>query len=161
MSTRGRDILKLVASIAVAEIAGGIGAIFTVSAIPSWYALLAKPPLTPPGWVFGPVWNVLYLMMGVAAFLVWRGGWHRREVRVALGIFLFQLALNVLWSVIFFGLRRPGFAVLDIIALWLAIAWTTGRFREISEKSAWLLAPYLAWVTFASYLNIGLWLLNR
>ena len=104
------NTLKLIIAIVACELAGIVGSIFTASAIPTWYATLAKPALNPPAWVFGPVWTTLYALMGVAAFLVWRKGWERKEVKTALGIFGIQLALNVLWSIVFFGLHSPALA---------------------------------------------------
>lgn len=151
---------KLIISIAVSEFAGIIGSIFTSPAIPNWYADLNKSALTPPGWIFGPVWTLLYALMGIAAFLVWRKGLDRKDVKIALGIFLGQLALNTLWSIIFFGLQNPGAAFVEIIFLWLAILTTIIAFAKISKPAAWLLAPYILWVSFAAYLNYAIWTLN-
>jgi benzodiazapine receptor len=115
------SFLKLIVAIVVSGLAGGIGSIFTISAIPTWYATLAKPALNPPSWIFGPVWTTLYLLMGIAAFLVWKKGWDRKDVRKALAVFLLQLVLNAAWSIIFFGLHSPFWAFVDISAMWLAI----------------------------------------
>jgi tryptophan-rich sensory protein len=124
-----------------------------------WYASLNKPSWNPPGWVFGPVWTALYTMMAVAAWLVWRrGGWSAQ--RRALTLFLVQLALNAAWSPLFFGLRRPGIAFAEIVLLWVAIAATLAAFRPVNRAAAWLLAPYLTWVSFAAALNFTLWRLN-
>mgnify|MGYP000953551091 CR=1 FL=1 len=124
-----------------------------------WYAKLNKPSWNPPAWVFGPVWTALYLMMAVAAWIVWRqGGWAKQ--RRPLRIFLVQLALNALWTPLFFGLQRPGLAFAEIVLLWLAIGATLAAFRPVSRTAAWLLVPYLAWVTFAAVLNFTLWRLN-
>ena len=124
-----------------------------------WYASLTKPSWNPPGWIFGPVWTALYAMMAVAAWLVWQqGGW--RKNRNALLLFLVQLALNALWTPLFFGLRRPGLAFAEIVLLWLAIIATLAAFRPIRRVAAWLLVPYLGWVTFAAALNFSLWRLN-
>ena len=157
---RINNFFKLVIAIVVSELAGVIGSIFTVAAIPTWYATLAKPALNPPAWVFGPVWTILYALMGVATFLIWRKGWEKKEVKTALGIFGIQLVLNTLWSVIFFGLHSPGTALIDIIFLWLAILATIIVFAKISRPAAWLLAPYILWVSFAVYLNYSIWMLN-
>lgn len=125
----------------------------------SWYAALQKPPWHPPNWIFGPVWTALYTMMAVAAWLVWqRGGWATQ--RRALGLFLLQLALNAGWTPLFFGLQRPGLAFTEIVCLWLALAATLAAFRPVSRVAAWLLVPYLAWVSFAAALNFTLWRLN-
>jgi len=125
----------------------------------TWYAGLVKPALTPPNWVFGPVWTLLYILMGVAAWMVWqRRG--RAGVALALTLFLLQLGLNVLWSYLFFGLQHPGLALLDIIALWLALLATLMAFRRLHRLAGGLLVPYLLWVSFAVYLNLQFWRLN-
>jgi tryptophan-rich sensory protein len=124
-----------------------------------WYAALKKPSWNPPGWIFGPVWTALYTMMAVAAWLVWRqGGWSAQLKPLLL--FLAQLALNAAWTPLFFGLHQPGVAFAEIVLLWLAIAATLTAFRPVSRAAAWLLAPYLVWVTFAAVLNFSLWRLN-
>jgi len=154
------NVYKLLIAICISELAGVIGSLFTVSSIPNWYSTLAKPALNPPGWVFGPVWTTLYALMGIAAWLVWKSGWGRKEVKVALGVFGIQLFLNAAWSIIFFGLKSPGWALIDIVLLWLAIIWTIVVFYKISKPAAYLLLPYLLWVSFASYLNYSIWMLN-
>lgn len=124
-----------------------------------WYATLRKPSWNPPAWVFGPVWTALYTMMAVAAWLVWRrGGWAAQ--RRPLALFLVQLALNAGWTPLFFGLKSPGLALAEIGLLWLAIVGTLIAFARVSRAAAWLLAPYLAWVSFAAALNFALWRLN-
>ena len=157
---RINNFFKLVIAVGVSELAGIVGSVFTVSAIPNWYAGLTKPALNPPSWVFGPVWTALYALMGIAVFLVWRNGWEKKEVKLALGVFGIQLFLNAIWSIIFFGLHSPGWALVDIAALWLAIVWTMFVFYKISKPAAYLLIPYLLWVSFASYLNYSIWILN-
>ena len=154
------DWFKLVIAVVVAEFAGIIGSVFTISAIPTWYAMLAKPALNPPSWIFGPVWTMLYILMGIAAFLVWRKGWNSKGVKTALSLFGLQLVLNALWSIIFFGLHNPAWALVDIIAMWIVIVATIAVFARISRSAAWLLAPYIAWVSFALYLNYAIWRLN-
>lgn len=124
-----------------------------------WYASLKKPSWNPPGWVFGPVWTTLYLMMAVAAWLVWKRGGFSTQRR-ALALFLVQLTLNAAWTPLFFGLHRPGLAFAEILLLWLAIAAALAAFRPVSRVAAWLLVPYLAWVSFAAFLNFTLWRLN-
>jgi tryptophan-rich sensory protein len=124
-----------------------------------WYALLNKPAWNPPSWIFGPVWTLLYLCMGLAAWLVWRRG-GLREQRTPLLLFFTQLALNALWTPLFFGLHQPGLALVNILFLWAAIIATIAAFRRVSGKAAALLLPYLAWVSFASFLNFTLWRLN-
>ncbi len=150
----------MVIAIVVSELAGVIGSFFTISAIPNWYAGLVKPVLNPPAWVFGPAWTTLYALMGIAAFLIWKNGWDRKDVKAALGIFGLQLVLNAIWSIIFFGLHSPGWALVDIVLLWLAIVWTMVVFYKISRPAVYLLVPYLLWVSFASYLNYSIWMLN-
>lgn len=125
-----------------------------------WYATLKKPSWNPPDWIFGPVWSALYTMMAVAAWLVWqRGGFVAQ--RRPLALFLAQLGLNALWTPLFFGLHRPGLAFAEIVLLWVAIAATLAAFRRVNQAAAWLLAPYLVWVSFAAVLNFEMWRLNR
>jgi len=152
--------LKLAIAIIVCEAAGGLGSLFTISAISNWYATLIKPALNPPAWIFGPVWTTLYLLMGIAAFLVWNKGWDRKDVRKALYVFLLQLVLNAIWSIIFFGLHSPLWAFVDIVAMWLAIVWTMILFYKVSKPAMWLLLPYILWVSFAAYLNYSILMLN-
>ncbi len=155
-----RNFFKLIIAVGVSESAGVIGSVFTIPAIPSWYAGLVKPALNPPSWIFGPVWTALYAAMGIAAFLVWKNGWERKEVRMTLAVFGVQLFLNAIWSIIFFGLQNPGWALVDIVLLWFAIVWTIAVFYKISRPAAWLLVPYLLWTSFAVYLNYSIWALN-
>jgi len=139
--------------------ASAFGALAASSSLESWYHLLAKQSWNPPEEVFAPVWSVLYLIMAIAAWLVWRRG-SENEVIPAMTTYFAQLVLNVLWPLLFFGLRAPGWAALDILFLWLAIIVAIAQFRRVSVPAAWLLAPYLAWVTFASVLNITIWRIN-
>jgi len=161
MTVKPRDILKLVVSIIACLAAGAIGSIFTRQAIPTWYATLEKPAFNPPNWLFVPAWTLLYLLMGIAAFLVWRKGLENRQVRIALIVFLVQLILNALWSVVFFGLESPLYGLIVIVALWVAILFTVLKFYRVSLAASVLLWPYLLWVTFAAVLNSSIWLLNR
>ncbi len=155
-----KNLGKLIIFIGVSLSAGIIGSIFTTPAIPIWYAELVKPALNPPAWVFGPVWTTLFIMIGVATFLVWQQGWHQRLVKLALGFFFLQLILNTAWSLIFFGWQNPGAALVEIVILWLAIVATMITFAKVSKPAAYLLLPYLLWVSFASYLNYAIWALN-
>jgi translocator protein len=157
---RTQTFLKLLASIAGPFLAGGIGSYFTMPAIPEWYASLAKPALNPPSWVFGPVWTLLYILIGISFFLVWRRGLHDRLGRQALAAFVVQLILNALWSVVFFGMQSPGMALIVIVALWCTIVWMIVVFSHKSRTAAYLLIPYLLWVSFAAYLNAAIWMLN-
>ena len=136
-----------------------LGAAATATSVGGWYQTLAKPSWNPPDWLFGPVWSVLYFLMAVAAWLVWRrGGWSASQS--ALTWFGIQLALNVLWSFVFFGMQQPGFALVEIIALWLAIVATMVAFRGKSVAATILMVPYFAWSTFAAVLNFELWRMN-
>lgn len=152
-------------AIGISELAGIIGSVFTISAISNWYSALQKPALTPPSWVFGPVWISLYALMGVAAFLIWFSYVSvpedkKKAVKVALILFGSQLALNMFWSIVFFGLKNPFWALINIAALWFAIIWTIIVFYKISKPAAYLLLPYLLWVSFAVYLNYAILTLN-
>lgn len=150
--------LGLVLWIGLCATAGGLGAIASVEA-PAFYAALVKPSWAPPPQVFGPVWTLLYLSMAVAAWLVWRErGWAR--ARGALGLFVLQLALNALWSWLFFAWHRGALALADIVVLALLIVATLAAFARIRRLAAWLLVPYLAWVAFATALNYSVWRLN-
>jgi len=151
-----KSLLALAAWVVLCFSAAAIGAQFMPG---EWYASLKKPSWNPPNWIFGPVWTALYAMMAVAAWLVWRRGGFAAQA-LPLAAFLVQLVLNALWSWLFFGLKNPGLAFAEIVALWVAIATTLLLFRRPSATAAWLLAPYLAWVTFASLLNFTLWRLN-
>jgi translocator protein len=154
-------MLKLFASLAVVLAAGAIGSLATMRAIPTWYGGLAKPLFNPPDWLFGPAWTALYLMMAVAAFLVWKQGIGAAGVKLALSVFLVQLVLNCLWSILFFGLRSPLAGLVDIVALWLAILATIVLFFRVSVPAGVLLLPYIAWVSFAAILNAAILRLNR
>ena len=154
--SRGKMILGLCGWLLLCFAAASPGAVFMPG---EWFAALKKPSWNPPGWVFGPVWTALYAMMAVAAWLVWRRGGFAAQGR-PLGAFLAQLALNALWTPLFFGLHRPGVAFAEILLLWLAIAWTIALFWRVQRAAAWLLVPYLAWVGFAAVLNGTLWRLN-
>jgi translocator protein len=140
--------------------AAALGGWFTGSSVKTWYPGLLKPAGTPPSWVFGPVWSVLYLLMATAAWLVWQER-HVHDVRLALGLFFGQLVLNAAWSFLFFGLQRPGLALLEILILLLAIGLTVVSFSAHSRYAFWVMMPYLGWVAYATYLNFGLWRLNR
>ena len=157
---RFNNTAKLLIAIGVSELAGIIGSLFTSSAIPNWYSTIEKPALNPPPWVFGPVWTTLYALMGIAAFLVWKRGWEKKEVKLALGMFGIQLFLNAIWSIIFFGMQNPGWALVDILFLWFAIVLTMVLFYKISKPAMYLLIPYILWVSFATYLNYAIWILN-
>ena len=151
----------IIVAIVVCELAGIIGSLFTTPSIPGWYAGLVKPSFNPPAWVFAPVWTTLYAMMGLAAWLIYEKGLKRPEVKKALTVFAVQLVLNTLWSIVFFGAHQLLGAVIVIVLLWAMILWTILLFRKISKAAAWLLVPYILWVSFASVLNVTIWVLNR
>ena len=133
----------------------------TADAIPTWYAELEKPPFNPPSWVFAPVWTLLSVAMGMASFLVARARRGRAQVRAALFLYGVQLFLNGLWSLLFFGLKSPGLALVEILALLALVVATTRAFARLHSAAGWLMAPYLAWVSFATVLNASIWWLNR
>jgi translocator protein len=150
-----RRWLALVGWIALPLLAGAFGSQFMPG---EWYARLEKPDWNPPSWVFGPVWTTLYLLMGVAAWLVWDR--HRGAARVALALFVVQLVFNAMWSYLFFGLQAPGLAFAEIVLLWLLIVATAVLFWRARRVAGVLLLPYLAWVSFAAVLNFTIWQLN-
>lgn len=146
--------MKLIISIIICELAGVIGSIFTSSSVKTWYATeVVKSAINPPSWLFAPVWTLLFLLMGIALYLVWQKNKISKW-------FWIQLLLNILWSVLFFGLRRPDLAFLEILVLWVAILKTIIDFKKVNKKAAWLLVPYLLWVSFASILNLTIVKLN-
>ena len=148
--------LALFAFVALCLVVGGVGGIFTAGSVETWYPTLDKPPFNPPNWVFGPVWTALYVLMGAAAWRVWRAA----GVGTALGLFALQLVLNALWMPVAFGAQALGWALLIIVALWIALAATLAAFWRADRFAGLLLAPYLAWVSYAVYLNAGLLFLN-
>ncbi|PIP60247.1 TspO protein [Candidatus Uhrbacteria bacterium CG22_combo_CG10-13_8_21_14_all_47_17] len=153
------NTFKLIIAIVVSELAGIIGSLFTAPSIAGWYSTLVKPALNPPAWVFAPVWTTLFAMMGVALFLIWKNQTTIKK-NMAYRFFFAQLILNTLWSIIFFSQHNIGGALIEIIVLWLAILAAIIFFYKISKTAAWLLVPYIAWVSFAMYLNYALWALN-
>jgi len=157
---KGSDILKVVFSILICQAAGFLGSLATTPSIATWYKTVAKPSFNPPNAIFGPVWLSLYLMMSISLFLVWRQWGAAKGVRPALIIFFVQLALNTLWSVLFFGLHQPMWAFFEIVILWLFILLTMIVFWRLSRAAGLLLLPYLLWVSFASALNFAIWRLN-
>ena len=149
---------KLFLSIGLCLGVGFIGSVFTVSSIPTWYASLNKPIFSPPNWVFGPVWTTLYILMGFSFYLIWIS--KSKFKQRAINLFFIQLMLNAVWSIVFFGLKNPSLALVDIVALWIAILLTIKYFYPISKSSAYLLVPYLFWVSFAGILNLSIVFLN-
>lgn len=155
------DIVKLIVSIVASFAAAGIGSLFTFRAIPSWYAKLRKPSYTPPNWAFGPIWTALYVMMAISIFLIWQKGLSADGVLVAFTLFWVQLAFNAFWSIIFFGMKSKGGGVVTIILLWFLILSTIIAAFRVSAWAGTILIPYGLWVTIASYLNIGIWVMNK
>jgi translocator protein len=151
---------KLIVSIIVCQLAGVIGSLFTISSVSTWYLTLNKPFFNPPSWLFGPVWIILYLLMGVSLYLVWNKGIKSKQSKIGIILFGAQLFLNSLWSVLFFGLKLPLFAFVEIILLWVGIVLTIIYFYRISKVASYLLIPYLVWVGFASVLNFFIYYLN-
>ena len=149
--------VKLIASILICQIAGIIGSIFTAPSITTWYANLQKPGFSPPNWVFGPVWITLYTLIGISLYLVWN---KKKNIKIPLTLFFIQLILNSIWSIIFFGLQNPFYALIEIIILWITILLTIINFYKVSKKAGLLLLPYIIWVSVATILNYYIWILN-
>jgi translocator protein len=152
------DIIKLIICIAICQIIGLLSSLFNIKSIPGWYSKQRKPSFNPPNGVFGPVWTILYLLMGVSLYLILVSG---KETTTAIIVFSIQLFLNLIWSAIFFGMKKPFFAFIEIILLWLSILVNIFIFYPISKVSSYLLIPYFLWVGFAAILNFSIWTLNR
>jgi benzodiazapine receptor len=151
---------RLAAAIFFCVIVGSMGSLVTITGPGSWYATLLKPFFAPPNWVFAPVWITLFVLMGIALNLVWESGTERRDVKAALGVFGVQFLLNIIWSFLFFGLRSPLLGFIDIIFLWVMILLTIRAFYRVKKSAAYLLIPYIAWVTLASALNGAIYFMN-
>lgn len=154
------SFFSVVGWIVLCELAGIVGSVFSVSSIPTWYQTLSKPVFNPPNWVFGPVWTTLYALMGISVYRIWRMGMKKEAVRHAVYLFLMHLGLNAIWSPIFFGARQIPLAFVTIAIMWLTLITVMFRFEKLDKLSALLLAPYLAWISFAMVLNYHLWILN-
>jgi translocator protein len=155
------NIFKLVISIAIPVAVGSISGFFTISGVESWYQTIVKPSWNPPNWIFGPVWTTLYIMMGVALYLVWKSDSSGMLKKTAIALFSVQLVLNFFWSFIFFNQHQVSWALVEIIAMWIFILLTIFAFANVSKTAAWLLVPYIAWVSFATILNYTIWQLNK
>lgn len=153
--------MKFIISLLLPLAVGGISGIFTVKAIPGWYAQLNKPWFNPPNWLFSPVWTSLYIMMGIALWLVWKSDAPQKLKQRAIYLFAAQLALNFFWALIFFNLHQIGWALVEIIAMWATILLTIFAFAKVNKMATWLLVPYISWVSFASILNYSVWELNK
>lgn len=153
-------VLRLILSLLLPQVAGVTGALFTAPAIPGWYAHLEKPFFTPPGGLFGPVWISLYVLMGIALFLLWNA-WPKPGTKIAMVLFMTQLLLNALWTPFFFGLRSELLGLADILLLDLVLIWTILYILKVSRTAGFLLIPYALWTGFATILNASIWWLNR
>lgn len=155
-----KNTAKLILSIAVCQAAGLIGSVFTAPAIAAWYQTLEKPFFNPPDLLFAPVWIILYTLMGISLYIILKEGLSDKKIRFAVYIFAFQLILNSAWSFLFFGLKNPFLAFIEILILWAAIIITIRKFYAISKNAGLLLIPYILWVSFAAILNFSIWILN-
>lgn len=159
--TERRRWIGLIVFILLCLGAGGLGSLATTPELNDWYKTVERPDWNPPSWVFGPVWTTLYILMGIAAWLVWKpAGFKDRGAGIALSLFAIQLVLNVAWSWLFFRMHEIGWAAVEIVVLWLALLATTIAFFRRSQLAGWLLIPYLGWVTFASFLTFTIWRMN-
>ena len=154
-------IAKLIISILIPLVVGFTSSFFTASGVSTWFQTIEKPSWNPPNWVFAPVWTSLYILMGISLFLIWKNKFDQQKKRTALILFAFQLLLNFLWSFIFFGQHQIGWALADIVILWLALLATIFAFAPLNRTAAWLLVPYISWVSFAALLNFSIWTLNK
>jgi len=152
--------VKALVFVITCELVGVLGSVFSIRAIPTWYATLTKPWFTPPSWLFGPVWIILYAMMGIAAYLVWESKGHKKLMPFAKSAFCWQLSFNLCWSIFFFGYESLGKGLIDIVAMWVTLLITIVLFYRISKKAALILVPYIVWVSIATALNFCLWRLN-
>jgi tryptophan-rich sensory protein len=154
--------LTLAVAVIACVVVGAAGSIFTAAGLETWYGTLKRPGLAPPNWVFGPVWTTLFVLMGIAVWLVWRqaAAPNASAARIAIGVFVVHFAVNIGWSAAFFGAQSVSLGLLVILVLWLAIVATMAMFARVDRRAAALLVPYLLWVTFATYLNYGFWTLN-
>lgn len=155
-----KSIYKLMISIAIPLAVGGLAGFFTSSSVSTWFVTLNKPSFNPPSWVFAPVWTVLYVLMGISFYIIWKSHAKLEKRYTGYTYYWLQLTLNFLWSFLFFYFQRPDLALVDIILLFILIASTIFSFRKISKTAAWLLVPYLCWVAFATALNFEIWRLN-
>ncbi|MBU2509597.1 MAG: TspO/MBR family protein [Candidatus Omnitrophota bacterium] len=156
---KNKSTFRLIVAILICQSAGLLGTLTMNDAFAEWYPSLVKPAFNPPGWVFGPAWILLYTLMGIALYVVWQKKKSKNR-DLAIAAFAIQLVLNAMWTPIFFGMQQVFYALLDISLLWIMIALTIYLFSRISKAAAWLLVPYLAWVTFAMILNYSIWQLN-
>ena len=155
-----RKPIRLIVAVLLPVLVGAVSGLFTASSVKTWFVTLNKPSFNPPSYVFAPVWTTLYIMMGIAFYLVWVSVTDKEQQRKAMTVYFIQLFLNFCWSFIFFYKQRPDLAFIDIVFLWISIVATLVLFYRISKPAGWLLVPYLLWVSFASALNYAIWQLN-
>ena len=155
-----KPVVKLIISLIIPLAVGAVSSYFTIESVQGWYVTLSKPSFNPPNWIFAPVWTVLYIMMGIALFLVWKSTVALPIKRTAIILFSIQMLLNFFWSFIFFYLHQKAAALAEIILLWIFILATIIAFAKISKVAAWLLVPYIVWVSFAMLLTYSIWHLN-
>lgn len=155
-----KKLKRIVIAVALCLFVGFLSGFATQSSVSEWYLTLNKPRFNPPNWIFAPVWIILYVLMGIAAGIVWSKGFYHKWVQVSLYHFIFQLILNAAWSIVFFGMRSPGYALIVILVLLFLIILTIKWFRVVNKTAAILLIPYLLWVSFATILNYSIWQLN-
>lgn len=153
-------IIQFIIALLICHAPGIIGSLFTAGSIDTWYATLNRPSISPPNWIFAPVWLTLYTLMGISLFLIWQKGLKKKEVKAASRLFIIHLIFNGTWSIIFFGLHMPGLAFANIIIIWLFIIALIVKFWKLSRTASILLWPYFLWVSFASVLNYQIWMLN-
>ncbi|WP_335965055.1 TspO/MBR family protein [Galbibacter sp. PAP.153] len=155
-----KKISRILIAVAICLTVGFLSGFVTQSSVGDWYVTLNKPPFNPPNWVFAPAWTLLYILMGIAAGIVWARGFYHKWVKTALYHFGFQLIFNAMWSIVFFGFHKPFWALLVILTLLVLIALTIKWFKVVNKTAAYLLVPYLLWVCFATVLNFSIWQLN-
>jgi len=155
-----KELARLILCLAICQLAGVIGSVFTASSVTTWYTTLEKPWFTPPGSVISVAWITLFALMGLSLFLIWQKEIISTNAKIAVGVFASQLLVNILWSYAFFGLQSPLAAFIVIVVLWLLILQCIIRFWSISKNAAMLLVPYILWVSFAAFLNYTIWRLN-
>ncbi len=153
-------IIKLFVALLTPLLVGFLGSLATASSVQTWYPLLTKPPLNPPNWIFAPMWTAIYILIGINFYLLWQKKTNQKITSQVFAVFLIQLGLNAVWSPIFFGLQSPFLALIIIVLLLISLIWLALQLKTDHALNFWLLLPYLMWVAFAAYLNLGIFLLN-
>ncbi len=154
------NVIKFIVAVAIPLIVGGASGFFTVTDVDSWYQTINKPVWNPPNWIFGPVWTTLYVLMGIALFIIWKSDTSTELKKIAFVLFAIQLVFNFFWSFIFFNQHLVGWALIEMTVLWVFILLTIFSFAQVDKIAAWLLVPYISWVSFALILNFAIWKLN-